>query len=228
MPPLLSDLRVGTFLIYPSKPIGEMAHRARRAVFGVKNDGPGFLPDEPMVEFVVRRLRETVTGSVLDGLFARTTLLVPAPGHAPRLQGVKQQLWPMRRLCDALAAAGLGRGVAPLLERIEAVPAAHLIRPGEARPSAARHFETLRVVADLVETPARVLLVDDVLTRGATLLACASRIHEFYPEASISGFALARTRSEPGEIPTPIAPALYRVVRWGEDCNVEFLGDSLA
>lgn len=206
-----------------------MAHAARSAIFGVKNDGAGFHVGESMIEFVVRRLRESTTGSILDGLFSPDALLIPVPGHAPLLQRTKQQLWAMKRLCEAMRTTGLGAAVAPLLERVESVPAAHLLGPGQSRPNARRHFETVRVNADLVQRSKKLVLVDDVLTRGSTLMGCASRLREFFPDASIVGFAVARTRSEPCEISTPISPGLHRVVRWGDDdCNVEESGQSLA
>lgn len=43
--------------------------------------------------------------------------------------------------------------------------------------------------------PTRVLLVDDVVTRGATLLGAASRIKEAFPDCEVRGFALVRTES---------------------------------
>jgi orotate phosphoribosyltransferase len=44
-----------------------------------------------------------------------------------------------------------------------------------------------------VKAPDRVLLVDDVITRGATLIAAAARLREAFPDVSIQAFALART-----------------------------------
>ena len=39
----------------------------------------------------------------------------------------------------------------------------------------------------------RILVVDDIVTKGATLLAGASRIAEAFPEADVHAFALIRT-----------------------------------
>ncbi|HEX4266428.1 MAG TPA: hypothetical protein VHY36_00975 [Steroidobacteraceae bacterium] len=39
----------------------------------------------------------------------------------------------------------------------------------------------------------RLTLVDDVITRGRTLLAAAARIHAAFPGAEVSAFALLRT-----------------------------------
>jgi len=41
----------------------------------------------------------------------------------------------------------------------------------------------------------RIVLVDDVITRGATMLGAASRLAEVYPEAEIRCFAMIRTMS---------------------------------
>jgi len=40
----------------------------------------------------------------------------------------------------------------------------------------------------------RVLVVDDVITKGSTALAAASRIAEISPEADVRVFALVRTK----------------------------------
>jgi hypothetical protein len=215
---LLSELQVGAFLIYPPRPIGDVAETAKAALIAVKNDGPGFKRGEPMIEFVARRLREEITGSVLEPFFAPGTILVPAPGHAPRR--VKNQLWATKRLCEALVAVGLGDAVASLLERQTAVPRAAHVKPGEQRPTAMRHAETIRAVPDLTLTPKRILIVDDVVTRGAVMLGCASVLAERYPDATIEGFALTRTHSNAGVLTTPLDPAVYLVERVGtDDCN---------
>jgi adenine/guanine phosphoribosyltransferase-like PRPP-binding protein len=63
--------------------------------------------------------------------------------------------------------------------------------PGE-RPSVNLHYESF-----LIEQPAmpldRIVLIDDVVTKGRTLLAAASRVHDAFPGAQIRAFALVRT-----------------------------------
>ncbi len=227
-PPLLSSLRVATFLVYPSQPIGELARAVRNAVLAMKNDQEGYARGEPMIEYVAHRLRVLLPGSILDGFFSNETSLVPMPGHAPLLER-GNPLWPTRRLCEALVNEGLGREVLPLVERIEAVPASHQVRRGELRASARRHYESIRVVPRIGEERPRLLLVDDVLTRGATMLGAATRIIEALPGAQVLGFAVARTRSDPAEIESAVSIRVHRIERWGEDdCNVVESGESLA
>jgi hypoxanthine phosphoribosyltransferase len=67
------------------------------------------------------------------------------------------------------------------------------------------HFDSLAHSRQL--SPAkRYLVVDDVITRGATLLACASRIKESNPTAEVKGFALLRAISNPVEFEAIVDP----------------------
>ena len=43
------------------------------------------------------------------------------------------------------------------------------------------------------------MLVDDVVTRGATLLGAANRLAESYPDAQIAAFVALRAVSNPSE-----------------------------
>jgi predicted amidophosphoribosyltransferase len=87
--------------------------------------------------------------------------------------------------------AGLGREVLACLRRTEAVPKSALAAPG-GRPSVERHFETMEVDRSLLR-PSRITVVDDVVTKGATLLAAVSRVAEAFPDAEVRAFALLRT-----------------------------------
>ena len=47
----------------------------------------------------------------------------------------------------------------------------------------------------------RILLVDDVITRGRTLAAAAMRLHEAFPNAEIRAFALVRAMNFVLDVP---------------------------
>ena len=115
---------------------------------------------------------------------------MPCRGRAPLAPGAVSRT---QRICDALLACGLAKDVVVLLERVEPVLKSAYAAPVE-RPSALEHYVTIAVAQTLL-TPAKVLLVDDVVTRGATLLGAASRIKDAFPECEVRGFALVRTES---------------------------------
>ena len=63
--------------------------------------------------------------------------------------------------------------------------------PPDKRPKPEDQFRTLEVKSQLA-VPQKVLLVDDIVTSGATALGAASRIQASFPGASISLFAMMR------------------------------------
>ena len=115
--------------------------------------------------------------------------LVPVPGRAPR-RGT-DTLWVPERICQALLRAGLGSEVWPTLQRVTAAPKSAFAAPGE-RPEIQVHVTSLEVV-DRLPRMARVLLVDDFVTKGRTLLAAASVLANTFPGVEVRGFAVVRT-----------------------------------
>jgi hypothetical protein len=205
---LLSEVRVGSFLVYIPRPTTADHQKWRDIVLRVKQDAASSTPGMTMTEFAASRLREELPGTVLEPFFGNDVILVPAPKSSVLIKG---GLWPTKKLADRIIAEGLAGHVLPCLERAQAVPKAAYARPGE-RPTASRHHETIRVNGQLVEPRARLLLVDDVITKGSTLLACATLLHEAFPEAEIRAFALARTLSY-GPFPRDIVDPHVSTVR---------------
>jgi predicted amidophosphoribosyltransferase len=120
-----------------------------------------------------------------------TTVLVPAPRSTP---SVKDMHWPALRICQELADRGLCHDVARLLERY--APIRKSATSGRAqRPSPDEHAVSLRC-ADRNPAPDRITIVDDVVTRGATLLACAWSVAERFPAVTLHGLAVVRTMSQ--------------------------------
>lgn len=71
-----------------------------------------------------------------------------------------------------------------------AVPKSAFAAPGE-RPSLDTHYTSFECATSLIQPP-HITLVDDVVTKGRTLLAAARRIREAFPNSDVKAFALIR------------------------------------
>jgi predicted amidophosphoribosyltransferase len=118
-------------------------------------------------------------------------------------------------IAEALVEAGLARRVLPALTRAVAVPKSAFASAGQ-RPTARRHHETMRVGPEVGAT-ARLLLVDDVVTKGNTILGAASRLSEGFPQSEISGFALLRTLGLQPEIERIVDPVVCVIQLQGDE-----------
>lgn len=144
-----------------------------------------------VLERIATLCRERMS-TAFAGVFGRDATLVPVPRSAPRR--TDDTLWPGLGLAAALHEHGLGRDVQQLLERTRAVPKAHG-SPGGERPDVSTLGRSLRWRGDLGSDLERVVLVDDVVTRGTTFLSAREVIHSVQPGLSVEGFAAIRTMS---------------------------------
>jgi hypothetical protein len=140
-----------------------------------------------MVKYAVRVQQQAEQCSQLAGFFRDTDVLVPVPRSSTKTCGT----WVAADLARALVDEGLGTMAWPGLHRIYAVPKSATAAPG-GRPTVLRHFESFLMERPPVD-PASVLLIDDVITTGRTMLAAAARVRETLPRAQIRAFALLRT-----------------------------------
>jgi hypothetical protein len=141
-----------------------------------------------MIKYAVRVHQQARESSRLAGFFCSTDILVPVPGSVP---GSHNGAWVAADLAHALVHEGLGARMWPGLRRISAVPKSATAAPG-ARPTVALHYASFSIQRPSF-IPTSVVLVDDVITKGRTLLAAAARVHEAFPGTQIRAFALLRT-----------------------------------
>jgi hypothetical protein len=177
---------------------GTVSEQGRLLCSRLKAADPRWLPrlaGEVWLEAAAHRRFAAVLG--------KRVVLVPVPGSAPQ----PRQNWVGERLAWCLRELGLAVEVWPVLRRGYAVRKSAVAASGE-RPSVLEHYASFAVDRSLRgEDPIRrpgladepggagmhLTLVDDVITRGRTLLAAAGRLQEVFPAAQIRAFALMRT-----------------------------------
>lgn len=162
----------------------------------VKQDGVVLVEGKPiqMSAYVAMEVKRDLATSPLASLFEGAPVLVPTPSSSLKKP---DSLDVQSRIAQALHKEGLGSQVSECLVRAKPLPkSATSWAPN--RSTAAQHYDSL-VVQDILGNPENVLLVDDVVTRGATLLGAANRLFEIYPKARIRTFAALRTVSNPSE-----------------------------
>lgn len=188
-PTLLSSVPFGAFLAYSPRGTSPLSRQSRAVCYEIKRDGPSAQAGRSMIVYAVNRMRGEERD--LGDLLAPDVVLIPVPRSAPFPPGQRNALWVPDRICEALNAAGYGSGVLRCLVRVTSVAKSAGARPGE-RPAAWQHLESMEVRRTLVP-PDRITLVDDVVTKGATLIAAASLVQEAFPRAVVRCFSLVRT-----------------------------------
>ena len=166
---------------------------------------------------------ETVAHGRFAMAFGARVVLVPVPGSAPLQRGE----WVGERLAWCLREVGLAAEVWPVLRRRHAVRKSAFAAAGE-RPTVLEHYASFAIRHVLRDSASidpctfggeprwlglQLTLVDDVITRGRTLLAAAGRLHAALPGADVRAFALLRTLG-PDETLHRILDPCEGEVRW--------------
>jgi len=147
----------------------------------------------PMSEFVVETVKQKLDSLPFSHLLDGKPVLVPTPSSSLKKP---DSLDVPSRIAVALKKK-FGNEVAECLVRVKPLEkSATSVAPN--RSTAAQHFDSLQVQEILTE-PESILLVDDVVTRGATLLGAANRLAESYPDAKVAAFVALRAVSNPSD-----------------------------
>lgn len=90
----------------------------------------------------------------------------------------------------------MGSEVLPVVQRRERIHSSSQSAASQ-RPKAQEHLDSFSFDEERlgIFQPRKITLVDDVVTRGATLLAAAPLFRAHLPKAEIRGFSLIRTMS---------------------------------
>jgi predicted amidophosphoribosyltransferase len=200
---MLDAVRFASCYVYSPQGSCQVSVRSRLLCARLKERDPRF-----MNRCAERVRREVASARRFDGWFDAATILVPVPGSAPQACGTTST---PEALAVAMLGVGLGARLWMGLRRSVAVPRSATAEGGR-RPSVTAHYASF-AVEPLGCAPAKLLLVDDVVTKGRTLVAAASRLQEAYPEARIGAFALLRTMGLVAEVTRLIDPCIGEI-RW--------------
>lgn len=179
---MIRRLSFASALVYASRGESAVALKSQKLRDRIKRTDPQLIRD------IAAHVLELSRAGVFPGFFDPTVTLVPVPGHAPLAPGAVSTSF---RIADALQAVGLAGSVSSCLERAQPVTKS-AFAPAEQRPKARDHFDSLRVHAGATAAP-RMILVDDFVTRGATMIGAASRLFEQFPTLDLKAFALVRS-----------------------------------
>lgn len=202
-------LRCASWLIYATRATGDRARRARNLIINIKTDQVDAKRERPVVELVVAAAVAKLDASARS-VFDGDPLLVPVPRSGLTKA---HTVWPSRRIAEELAAQGLGVDVAPVISRVVAVAKSAGNRD---RPPLADHLASLAIQKSF-RPPSQLLLVDDVVTTGTTLMACMLGLAEAFPGVPIGAFALARVLSQ-GEPTQVFEPIVEEISVSGSHC----------
>lgn len=151
---------------------------------------------------------------ILEPFLNHQTVLVPAPRSSLQVEG---GLWPSLKIAQALKDEGIITDIYPYLKRATAIPKSSYSAPGE-RPPVEVHVDSLEVTIEGQDLlPLQLTLIDDFVTKGTTLYACAVKLQETFPNATIRSFALVRTMGFEPDVRKIVDPCAGTITYNGHD-----------
>lgn len=192
---LLSELEFGSYLTYSPRGKSDLAKRSKNIMISLKSERSIGNPPKFMSEFVIDRIKESLDQMPFKHFFNENVSLVPVP-KSSLMQ--PNELWVSEKIAKALSKQTFGEFY-PCLKRIKPVQKAAYAVPSSKRPKAIEHYNSIGC-QQLVHRPKEIVLIDDIITRGSTLLGCASKVKEIFPDVPIRAFAVIRTISDPDDL----------------------------
>ena len=201
-----SEITFASLLVYSPRGSSNLSELSRTRVRDAVKRG-----DPKAISLAAQRI---LGGWSELGYFGDDVFIVPVPRHAPTRRHV---FWPTKTIGDSFVDQGLAIGCTPLLKRSIAIEKSAL---SSGPRTVARHLYSIDLVPT-IHAPERIVVLDDVVTSGATLFAATCIIAEEYPNADVKAFALVRTLSNQEVPETParcLAPCIG-TIRMRSDCT---------
>ena len=209
---LLSKLEFGSYLTYSPRGQSETAVRSRYWKDCLKNEKGVESPPKFMSQLVAERIKKDIDQMPFKHFFNENVSLVPIPKSSLMQQNA---LWVSEKIAKALSKQAFGNFY-PCLKRIKPVQKAAYAVPSNRRPKAIEHYSSIEC-QQLIHRPKEIVLIDDIITTGSTLLGCASKLEEIFPDVPIRAFAVIRTISDPDNFKAIESPCVGTITRSGND-----------
>ena len=201
------EIRFASWYVYIP---GRVTPASRSLRTSVKNGNV-----KQLLNRAIRLDGESLEASPFAGFFPGAAMLVPVPGSKPSAGGGATAAG---QLALALLEQGLGRGIWFGLRRVKAVRKSGTAPPG-ARPTVKNHYDTMAVDKIDGSGTSHIVLIDDVVTKGRTLLAAALRLREVFPDADLRAFALLRTTGYSFDVERSLLPCVGKIEWSGLDAR---------
>lgn len=202
---LLSEIKFGSYLTYSPHGTSELEKLSQDIRYKLKTEGSMGNPPKFMSEFIAEKIKENIEKMPFKDFFGSNVSLVPMPRSSLMKTGT---LWVSEKIAKAMSIQGFGKYYS-CLTRIKPVPKAAFSKSSD-RPKAIDHYNTI-ACQSLFPMPTKIVMIDDVITRGATILGCASRLKEVFPDIPIQAFAVLRTISNPRDFKKIEDPCIGKI-----------------
>ena len=159
-----------------------------------------------MSDFLAELIKKKLDTLPFASFFNKDSILIPAPSSSLLKS---HSLWVPERLANALVRTGLGKDTKSCLQRVKAVAKSSKVS-SEKRPKVVDHYNSL-VVQKILDEPKEILVIDDIVTRGSTLLGAVNKLADAFPNARIRGFAFMRTITNSNEFESIIKPCTGKI-----------------
>ena len=193
-----SKIEFGSLLTYTPRPINKKQIDSKEVMLSLKNDR--LVSGISKSEEVVKMIKKNLEAYPFFNYFDKDTILIPIP-KSSLLQ--KHELWVPQRITLSLEKYGLGKNENCLFRETALLKSSTAL-PNN-RPKAHQHYDSMKV-KELLFKPKKIILVDDVITRGATALGAVNKLGESFPDANIRVFAVMRTISNQSEFSNIVDP----------------------
>ena len=185
----ISKLEYVAYFSYTPRPQTEAHRYAKNQTLMLKRDE---MREDHTCQsvYMVQEMAKSSNDAVRSW-FDSQPVLVPIPSSHPTHTG---DLWVSQRIAESMVSEGFGREVVSCVKRVRPLPKS-ASSTSQNRPKAHQHYESFSV--ETLTDSNDLVLVDDVVTRGATLMGAANRLTDVLPSSKIRAFALVRTQSNP-------------------------------